>query len=452
LDKQTLDGLRAAFSSAPSAELAVILVKQLMTEGFDAISDYVSHLRPPIESGFGGMLAEILYNHKKISELERLADPSQAEQAVWLVRAYLDQGKKADARKLYQTIIKQDASVESDGLTNALLDGNVDNDVDTDADTDTDAQHANERPKLRVVEKNEVAEVADLVRYRQSTTNFDDVVGLTEIKKQVHKKIILPFQKPSLFQRFRKKIGGGVLLYGPPGCGKTLLARATAGQCKATFYNIEISDVLDMYIGESEQKLHAIFEKARADVPCVLFFDELEALATKRDHMKGNSTNIVSQFLTELDGFEQKNEGVLILASTNVPWSIDSAFLRPGRFDRMFFVPPPDNTARAAIIEHYLKDRPVDKDIDATWVASKASGFSGADLEHLVDMAADEAIEQSIDSGADVNISFAHLKQALRDARATTIEWLTTARNYARYANDGGRYDDVLEFMKKHGK
>ena len=208
-----------------------------------------------------------------------------------------------------------------------------------------------------------------------------------------------------------------------------------------------------MYIGESEQKLHAIFEKARASTPCVLFFDEIEALAGKREHSRNSSTaNVVSQFLTELDGFTQNNEGVLVLASTNVPWAVDAAFLRPGRFDRMFFVPPPDKSARKAILEHHIKGRPAETDIDFSSIAEKAIGYSGADLYNLVEMAADEAIDDSIEQGGEVTISNEHFKAAIKDARSTTTEWLTTARNYARYANEGGRYDEVLDFLKKHGK
>jgi transitional endoplasmic reticulum ATPase len=156
--------------------------------------------------------------------------------------------------------------------------------------------------------------------------------------------------------------------------------------------------------------------------------------------------------LTELDGFAQNNSGVLVLASTNVPWAVDPAFLRPGRFDRMFFVPPPDKTARAGILEHHMKNRPSAGDIDFALLAARTSGYSGADLANLVEMAADEAIDESIEAGVEMPISFAHFKDALKESRSTTIEWLTTARNYARYANDGGRYNDVIEFLKEHGK
>lgn len=442
MDKAILESLQSAFEVAPSADLAKVILLDGQIIDPDHLEKYMDHLDiENLSNNELSFLAEHLMENDAISQLITVLDVSDPMHKLLLVKAKITNNEIAEARNLYLQLIEEYPEHVEEGLNKQL-------DVDSDALT----QENTNKPKLRVVEKHDVAEITQLEKYRQKTTDFNDVVGLSEIKKLIHKKIILPFQKPSLFQRFKKKIGGGVLLYGPPGCGKTLLARATAGECNASFYNIEISDVLDMYIGESEQKLHAIFEKARADTPCVLFFDELEALAGKREYNKGNSSNIVSQFLTELDGYSQNNDGVLVLASTNVPWSIDSAFLRPGRFDRMFFVPPPDKEAREAIVQHYLKEKPTEGKIDFATLAAKTGGFSGADIENLIDMATDEAIDESLESGVETNISYAHLKAALRDCRATTIEWLTTARNYARYANDGGRYDDVLRFLKKNGK
>jgi SpoVK/Ycf46/Vps4 family AAA+-type ATPase len=309
--------------------------------------------------------------------------------------------------------------------------------------------------RLRVVSNDDTdnVEVDRLLHPEQPGVTFADVGGLDEIKAQVEKKIILPFQKPALFAKFKKKAGGGILMYGPPGCGKTLLARATAGQCKATFLNVAIEDVLDMWIGESERKLHALFEKARGSTPSVLFFDEIEALAGKRQHTReGTSSKLVSQFLAEMDGFAQNNAGVLILAASNVPWAIDPAFRRPGRFDRVLFVPPPDRAARASILSIVLAGRPVAGDIDVAALAARTSGFSGADLENLVDTAADRAIAASLARDAEVPIDHGHLLAALAEIKPTTLEWLTTARNYARYANEGGQYDEVLEFLRRHGK
>lgn len=282
---------------------------------------------------------------------------------------------------------------------------------------------------------------------------FADVGGHDEVKKQIHRRIIAPFQKPALFARFRRKAGGGVLLYGPPGCGKTLLARATAGECRARFINVPVTDVLDKYVGEPERKLAAIFADARRDTPAVLFFDEIEALAAKRGHQSSqHEIGVVSTFLAELDGFAQNNQGVLILAATNMPWAVDAAFRRSGRFDRMLFVPPPDRPARREILQLQLAGRPVADDLDLDRVLAETSGFSGADLQNLVDTAADYAIEDSIADGGECPIGRDHFAEALGEVRATTAEWLTTARNFTKYGNSGGQYDEVAAFLKKHGR
>ncbi|HEX5064045.1 MAG TPA: ATP-binding protein [Kofleriaceae bacterium] len=315
--------------------------------------------------------------------------------------------------------------------------------------------HEEDGVRLRVLSNDDTdaSEVDRLLHPEPTKVTFADVGGLDEIKTQIEKRIILPFQKPALFAKFKKKAGGGILLYGPPGCGKTLLARATAGQCNATFLNVAIEDVLDMWIGESERKLHALFEKARATTPAVLFFDEIEALAGKRQYTReATASKLVSQFLSEMDGFAKNNAGVLILAASNVPWAIDSAFRRPGRFDRVLFVPPPDRAARSSILKILLNGRPVADDIDTDLLATRTSGFSGADLENLVDTAADRAIADSLSKSGEVPINHSHLLAALAEIKPTTSEWLTTARNYARYANEGGQYDDVLAFLAKHTK
>jgi transitional endoplasmic reticulum ATPase len=208
-----------------------------------------------------------------------------------------------------------------------------------------------------------------------------------------------------------------------------------------------------MYIGESERKLHALFERARERLPSVLFFDEFEALAGKRKyHRESTTAKLVSLFLSEMDGFAQNNSGVLVIGATNVPWSVDPAFLRPGRFDRSLFVPPPDVEARAAILRNALAERPLANDIQVDAIVRRTSGHSGADLVHIVETAIDEAIEESLETGNEVPIRQAHLISAANQIKATTHEWLTTAGNYARYANDGGRYDEVVEFIERFAK
>lgn len=443
MDNSTLEGLKTAFQAAPSDQLAKILCLSLLElERTNEVAEYLPGALNIISEDELVQLGVALLDDEQFELLDEVMNAEFLPHKIPLAKTLKAKGKHEQALTLYKRALDAEPALESSELNQLFS-----------LESTSDKSKDSSRPKLKVVEKLDIGTLADLSRYREATTDFSDVVGLEHIKKQIHKKIILPFQKPSLFQKFRKKVGGGVILYGPPGCGKTLLARATAGECNATFFNVEISDVLDMYIGESEQKLHAIFEKARNNTPCVLFFDEIEALAGKREHSRNSSTaNIVSQFLTELDGFTQNNQGVLVLASTNVPWAVDAAFLRPGRFDRMFFVPPPDKLARKAILEHHVKDRPSSENIDYLSLASKAVGYSGADLHNLVEMAADEAIDESLESETEVAISYEHFKVAIKEARATTTEWLTTARNYARYANDGGRYDEVLAFLKKHGK
>lgn len=286
----------------------------------------------------------------------------------------------------------------------------------------------------------------------EKRVTFADVGGYDDLKKLIHRKIILPFQKPELFAKYGRQAGGGILMYGPPGCGKTHLARATAGECGATFINVAIEDVLDMWKGESERKLHALFESARQRAPAVMFFDEIEALGGKRSSTLHNESGIlVSMFLSEMDGFGKNNHKVLIIGATNVPWAVDAAFRRPGRFDNVLFVPPPDRGARESILGLLLANRPA-QGIDVAQLAQATSGFSGADLKHLVESGFDLVIEQAIDSGTEPPLSMAHLKQVLPKVKPTTTEWLSTARNYAMYSNESGQYDDVLAFLKQHGR
>lgn len=277
---------------------------------------------------------------------------------------------------------------------------------------------------------------------------FDDVGGMEPVKEEIRMKIILPLQQPQLFKAYGKKAGGGILLYGPPGCGKTFLARATAGEVKANFLAVGISDVLEMWIGQSEKNLHALFEQARSHRPCVLFFDEVDALGANRtDMLKSGGRQIINQFLSELDGVSSTNEGVLILAATNAPWHLDPAFRRPGRFDRIIFVPPPDAGARAAILRLMLRGKPV-AEISYDAVAKKTEGFSGADLKAVVDLAVEEKLRESMKAGALRSITEKDLVDAAKRHKPTVRDWFDTAKNYALYANQSGLYDDILAYLK----
>ncbi len=280
------------------------------------------------------------------------------------------------------------------------------------------------------------------------TTKFSDVGGMKNVKNEISLKIIQPLKNPDLYKAFGKKAGGGILLYGPPGCGKTFIAKATAGEIDAKFISIGLHDILDMWIGNSEKNLHQVFEVARANKPCVLFFDEVDAIGSSRADLKQSAMrHVINQFLAELDGVDADNEGILILAATNAPWSVDGAFRRPGRFDRIIFVAPPDEEARVDILQQLLKDKPV-ADVDVKKIAAQSEGYSGADLNALLDIAVEDKLTQSIETGELQPITTKDLLRALKVHKPTTQEWFSSARNYALYANESGLYDDILKYLK----
>lgn len=280
------------------------------------------------------------------------------------------------------------------------------------------------------------------------TIKFDAVGGMKKVKEEIAIKIIQPLKNPELYRAFGKKTGGGILLYGPPGCGKTFIAKATAGEIDAKFINIGIHDILDMWIGNSEKNLHAIFETARRNTPCVIFFDEVDAMGASRSDLKQSAMrHVINQFLAELDGVESDNEGVLILAATNAPWSVDSAFRRPGRFDRIIFVEPPDETAREEILASLLKGKPVE-DIDTRKIAAATTDYSGADLKAIIDIAVEDKLKESMSKGSIQSITTKDLLKAIKQHRPTTLEWFASARNYGLYSNESGLYDDILKYLK----
>ncbi len=284
-----------------------------------------------------------------------------------------------------------------------------------------------------------------------SGVTLADVGGLDEVKKRLHLSFLSPLRNPELRLRFGKSLRGGLLLWGPPGCGKTLVARALAGELGARFYEIGLSDVLDMWIGSSERNLRSIFDTARRNRPCLLFFDEMDALGQKRSQLRGGGSamrGVVNQMLAELDGAATDNEGVFVLAASNHPWDIDSALLRPGRFDRTVLVPPPDRTAREAILRFHLRGKPTEN-LNLTKIAKTTNGLSGADLALICEQSTESAMDQSMTAGELQPITQKHLEDATRTIRPSIDDWLQTARNYALYGNESGKYDDLAEYLRK---
>jgi len=307
-----------------------------------------------------------------------------------------------------------------------------------------------QRAELNVVD--DLSNVVALSAHRGDGVTFADVTGMTELKKLLRLQIIEPFRNPGLFQRFRKKAGGGVLLYGPPGCGKTLIARAIAGECNAEFQSVGISDVLSMWIGESERNLSLIFEQARSRKPCVLFFDELDALAYSRSKSSGSSARtVVNELLAQLDGFNDNNEGVLVLAATNMPWDVDPAMKRPGRFARQIFVPPPDDEAREEMLRNKMTGVP-HAAIDFARIANAAAQYSGADVDGLIDMAKESVLSDILDSGIEREVAMQDFMTALEDMTPSTVDWLTIARNLVKFSGADNSYKDVEKYLRKAKK
>jgi transitional endoplasmic reticulum ATPase len=284
---------------------------------------------------------------------------------------------------------------------------------------------------------------------RAAKTRFSDIAGMSELKQLLKLKIIEPFLRPGLFQRFKKVSGGGVLLYGPPGCGKTMMARAIASECNASFTAIGISDVLSMWIGESQRNLAAVFEKARDEKPAVLFFDEIDALAYSRSKANSDHTrSTVNEFLNQLDGLSGNNEGILVLGATNMPWDVDEAMKRPGRFDRQIFVPPPDAAARQEMFELKLRDVPVGA-LDTAVLARKAVSFSGADIDGVIEMAKESAIARAMSGNDDTRLEQVDLLEALEISSPSTIDWLNTARNLVKFGGAAKTYKDVEKYLRE---
>lgn len=302
--------------------------------------------------------------------------------------------------------------------------------------------------KLRLVTEEKTTD--GFVDVEDSNIYLDDVGGMEEAKKRLKLSFLAPLQNPELMKAYGKSVGGGLLLYGPPGCGKTFVARALAGELGAKFISIGLTDILDMYIGESERKLHELFDNARRHAPAVLFIDELDALGQKRSQLRSSGMRtLVNQLLTELDSVGQDNENLFVLAATNHPWDVDSALRRPGRFDRVVAVYPPDVEARGAILSHHLKNKPIDK-VDIDSLARKTNMFSGADLAHLCNAAVEYVLEESIESGQVRGLRTDDFAAPLKETKPSTLPWFDTARNYAMFANENGSYDDLLEFINKN--
>jgi cell division protease FtsH len=304
------------------------------------------------------------------------------------------------------------------------------------------------RKQLKVIQFDK--ERNSLIEKTEPKETFADVGGLEDVKKKIQMNFILPLKNPEFFKAYGKEAGGSLLLYGPPGCGKTFLAKAIAGEINASFLHLELQAILSMYVGQSEHNLHDIFEAARDNKPCVLFIDELDAIGGNRQNMRQHHERmLVNQLLLELDGLNSHNHGIYVIGATNTPWYLDSALRRPGRFNQLLFIPPPSETEREVILELKLKDKP-QSSLNHKKIASKTEHFSGADLGQLVGDAIESALHRSLETGELQPLTNDDLSGALKQRKPTTLEWFSTAKNYATFSDVNKDYQHVLDYIKEN--
>lgn len=502
-----IESLKAALAVSPENVPLLLMLAQAQMETFaldDARATFERVIvedpnHPEARVGIAQVLDLNGRNSEAILRLEQVCAQSPEHAPAWLLRAKLtlNEGSAEEARKHYQRALHCDASLADPSLlkrirqaardssadkgsdaqgptlqaqssadgwqAGAFLDAEadtsgLDDDVedddslfrDFDDDAFDDEDFVSPPMSLPAGAHSPLDDDLEIDFVQKTDVDFSKVGGMDAVKEDIRMKILYPMENRELFEAYGKKAGGGVLLYGPPGCGKTLISRATAGEIKARFISVGLHQILDMWIGKSEEKLHELFELARRNAPAVLFFDEVDALAADRKDMRtSGGRTLINQFLAELDSQLDQNDGVLVLGATNAPWHLDSAFLRPGRFDRLIFVPPPDQAARSEIVKIMADGKPV-TGLDPVGLAKRTADFSGADIKAVFDQAIEASLGEAMKAGKIVPVTSRQLAKTAKQVKPSTRKWFESAKNYALYANQSGFYDDVLEYLGIH--
>lgn len=258
---------------------------------------------------------------------------------------------------------------------------------------------------------------------KDKSLTFDDVVGLDDAKEAIRSAIVYPFQYREIYRAFKRKSGGGILLYGAPGTGKTMIAKAIAGEIDAEFISVNCSDIYSKWLGESQQNIKRLFDRARQAERAVIFFDEFETLGGSRSSEGGDTSNtingVVCELLAQIDGFcSDGNSTVLVIAATNRPWDIDSALLRSGRFERHLYVAMPNESARIKIIQKQMSELPIEE-IHYDELGSRTEGFSPADITEVCNRVKDRAIMRSIGESGISKITRDDFTKVLSKMRST---------------------------------
>ncbi len=274
---------------------------------------------------------------------------------------------------------------------------------------------------------------------------FSDIGGLEEVKEEIRKAIIYPFTHKELYQMYGQKAGEGILLYGPPGCGKTMMAKAAAKECGAEFISVKTSTIVSKWVGASEKNIKRIFDMARQGKRSIIFFDEIDSIAGRRSESEDYAKRVVNELLAQMDGVDTASDDLLVLAATNEPWTIDPALRRPGRFSKLVFVPEPDTEAREAILKIHLKKRPIDDDLDIGHLASLTGSYSGADLAAICKEAADIPLGQALRGGEPRKITLHDFETVLGKRKPSIVSWYIEARSAVQRSGEEEVFSDMLK-------
>ena len=310
-----------------------------------------------------------------------------------------------------------------------------------------------ERPTVTEKERRE-EKTKSLILAEKPGIKFVDIAGLEEVKENIKEAIVYPFKYPEEYRYFGVKPGGGILLYGPPGCGKTMLAAAAAAECDAIFINLKVSDIKDKYVGESEKNIKEVFATAQSYDKAILFFDEIDSLAGERSaSSEGHERSLVSELLAQMDGLEAKDavRKYLALAATNRPWDVDIALRRPGRFDTTVFVPHPDFEARRKILELNLRGKPLSPKVNLDEIARRTEGYASAEITAICQRAAKIPLRERIrERKPRRQLTMADFEQALKNQRTVLASWYVKATKELVGSDQVDMFGELIEAAKKY--